>query len=81
MHFTLSLRSSCQLPGNKIPVYSNTLPALWIPKNKASGQRQHIMTRICVSRKQPITLGVAALGLPTQKAAFGNKETFRWNPE
>lgn len=60
MHFPVSLRSGCQLPGNKIPVYFNTLPALWIPKNKADGQRQHFMTRISVSRKQPITLGLAA---------------------
>lgn len=88
MHFTLSLRSACQLPGNAIPVYFNTPPAPRIPQNKADGQSAALRdTQIC-NQEATHHLGGCSCQVTYLKSSvtlLGNKETFtcnleRWKP-
>ena len=84
MHLALSLRSACQLPGNKIPVYFNTLPAPRIPENKADGQSAALHdTHIC-NQEATHHLGVCSWRVTYLKSSItllGNKETFICNLE
>lgn len=82
MHFTLSLRSACQLPGNKIPVYFNTLPAPCIPENKADGQSAALHDTQIYNQEATHHLGVCSWQVTYLKSSdtlLRNKETFLCN--
>lgn len=89
MHFTLSLRSACQLPGNKIPVYFNTLPAPRIPENKADGQSAALHDMHICNQEATHHLGVCSWRVTQLKSRItllGIKGTFictleqwKWN--
>lgn len=79
MHFALSLRSACQLPGNTILVYFNSPPAPRIPQNKADGQSAALRdTQIC-NQEATRHLGGCSCQVTYLKSSvmlFRNKETF-----
>lgn len=82
VHLALSLRSACQLPGNRIPEDFNPLPTPHVPPIKANRQSAALCdTQIC-HQETTHHLGVCSWPVAHLKSSIRtleNKETFVWN--